>query len=57
MISIKSNYYNYYVVVNGVSSVSASARLSLSQPMCLNLIFGMLSCMFFLCSKFNKDYN
>ena len=43
--------------ITGFPSVSASARLSLSQPMCLNLIFGMLSCMFFLCSKFNKDYN
>ena len=38
-----------------VFSVSASARISLSQSMCLNPIFGMLSCMFFLCSKFNKE--
>ena len=43
--------------INGVFSVSASARLSLSQPMCLTPIFGMVSCMFFLCSNFNKDHN
>ena len=32
-------------------------QLSFSQVTCLNLIFGKLSCMFFLCSKFNKDLN
>ena len=32
-------------------------HLSLSQSICLNLTSGMLLCMIFLCSKFNKDNN
>ena len=40
-----------------VTEVKGFLHLSLSQPMCLNPIFGMFLCMFFLCSKFNEDHN
>ena len=45
------------LIKTGVSLVSASHRLSHSQVICLNPTFRMLSCMFYLCSKFNKDHN
>ena len=50
---------NYLVVSleKGNFCGSVSASFSLSQPILLNPIFGMFLCMFFQCSKFNKDHN